>query len=113
MNAQWNRLQKEVEHDLGKWQEHLDMRHWDLDVRFKVRDPVDKGYCEVDTNDAGPLRAEFVFYLRALNDIKSRGHREYLVLHELLHLIIPNAAEVQVARVARTILLFERRDSHA
>ena len=111
MKLEWIRLRREVLTDLEKWQGLLDMRHWELDVRFRVRDPEDQGYCEVDPTDAMHLCAQITFFLKPMADTGTRLHREYLVLHELLHLLIPNATELQVSRIARTILLFERRAS--
>lgn len=109
MKLEWIRLRREVLGHLEKWQGHLEVRHWDLVIKFRVRDPEQKGYCEVDIADIAHLRGEITFYLKALSDEGDREHREYLVLHELLHLLTPNSTETQVARLARTILLFERR----
>lgn len=106
--SQWNIVEQEIRAVLTKWVDELDMTNWQINVQYRVYDPENKGYCDVEISDIAHLKADIMFYLAPFLETGDKQHRHYLVVHELLHLVIPTANETQIARVARTLTRFER-----
>ena len=110
--TKWDAVEREIRSALAKWVDELDLTNWQINVVYRVYDTADKGYCEVDISDLQHLKADITFYLAPFLETGDKQHRHYIVVHELMHLVIPTANETQIARVARTLTRFER-ERHA
>lgn len=94
------RLQQEILRHFNRWRPVLGMEGWDVKICWNERE-------NTATCAAKPkyLRARLYFNLPDVpKEYPTVDEREELVLHEMVHCLMPYASETQVSQVTLSLL---------